>query len=171
MLHTRQTLLANLLAVHGQSFVAVWCFRVTKCAVRAHDPQQPAALCQPFSASAPAGLSRTAILFCDADRVLRVGQFRARMCHAICRVCRRRRGHSSAASPASRRHRCLAGQSGHRVRRALHYPIDASTIGWSFVIGAAALPATLAATFVLRVLPRDRTPHSGHSNRLCLRRL
>lgn len=41
---------------------------------------------------------------------------------------------------------------------ALHYPIDASTIAWGFVIGAAALLSTVAASRVLRVLPQDRTP-------------
>jgi hypothetical protein len=41
---------------------------------------------------------------------------------------------------------------------ALHYPIDASTIAWGFVIGAAALAATAAATLVLRALPQIRTP-------------
>ena len=41
---------------------------------------------------------------------------------------------------------------------ALHYPIDAGTIGWAFVIGAAALAATLAAIATLRALPRNRTP-------------
>jgi hypothetical protein len=40
---------------------------------------------------------------------------------------------------------------------ALHYPIDASTIAWGFVIGAAALLATLAAAAVLRALPLTRT--------------
>src|SRR6201995_4173793 len=35
-----------------------------------------------------------------------------------------------------------------------HYPIDASTIAWGFVIGAAALAATVAAIFTLRALPR-----------------
>jgi hypothetical protein len=41
---------------------------------------------------------------------------------------------------------------------ALHYPIDASTIAWGFVIGAAALAATAASTVVLRVLPQVHTP-------------
>ncbi|MET4384737.1 hypothetical protein ABIB73_000472 [Bradyrhizobium sp. F1.4.3] len=41
---------------------------------------------------------------------------------------------------------------------ALHYPIDASTIAWGFVIGAAALVATAASSAVLRVLPQGRTP-------------
>jgi hypothetical protein len=41
---------------------------------------------------------------------------------------------------------------------ALHYPIDASTIAWGFVIGAAALLSTAAASAVLRVLPQGRTP-------------
>jgi len=41
---------------------------------------------------------------------------------------------------------------------ALHYPIDASTIAWGFVIGAAALAATAASAAVLRALPLNRTP-------------
>jgi hypothetical protein len=41
---------------------------------------------------------------------------------------------------------------------ALHYPIDASTIAWGFVIGAAALAATVASVAVLRALPLNRTP-------------
>jgi len=41
---------------------------------------------------------------------------------------------------------------------ALHYPIDASTIAWGFVIGAAALAATLVSSAVLRILPPGRTP-------------
>jgi len=41
---------------------------------------------------------------------------------------------------------------------ALHYPIDASTIAWGFVIGAAALLSTAAASTVLRMLPQGRTP-------------
>jgi len=41
---------------------------------------------------------------------------------------------------------------------ALHYPIDGSTIAWGFVIGAAALLATAAASTVLRMLPQGRTP-------------
>ena len=41
---------------------------------------------------------------------------------------------------------------------ALHYPIDASTIAWGLVIGAAALLATAAASAVLRMLPQGRTP-------------
>lgn len=41
---------------------------------------------------------------------------------------------------------------------ALHYPVDASTIAWGFVIGAAALVATAAASTVLRALPQGRTP-------------
>lgn len=40
----------------------------------------------------------------------------------------------------------------------LHYPIDASTIAWGFVIGAAALLSTAAASTVLRMLPQGRTP-------------
>jgi hypothetical protein len=39
-----------------------------------------------------------------------------------------------------------------------HYPIDASTIAWGFVIGIAALAATAAAVVVLRALPTNRTP-------------
>ena len=38
------------------------------------------------------------------------------------------------------------------------YPIDASTIAWGFVIGAAALVATAVATAVLRAVPRMRWP-------------
>jgi len=41
---------------------------------------------------------------------------------------------------------------------ALHYPIDGSTIAWGFVIGAAALLATAAASGALRMLPQGRTP-------------
>jgi hypothetical protein len=41
---------------------------------------------------------------------------------------------------------------------ALHYPIEASTIAWGFVIGAAGLAATVASSALLRVLPRNRTP-------------
>lgn len=41
---------------------------------------------------------------------------------------------------------------------ALHYPIDASTIAWGFVIGAAALAATAASAIVLRAVPRMRWP-------------
>jgi hypothetical protein len=41
---------------------------------------------------------------------------------------------------------------------ALHYPIDASTIVWGFVIGAAALLSTAVASVVLRALPQGRTP-------------
>ena len=40
---------------------------------------------------------------------------------------------------------------------ALHYPVDSSTIAWGFVIGAAALLATAAASAVLRMLPQGRT--------------
>jgi hypothetical protein len=40
----------------------------------------------------------------------------------------------------------------------LHYPIDASTIAWGFVIGAAALAATAASVAVLRALPPSRAP-------------
>ena len=39
----------------------------------------------------------------------------------------------------------------------LHYPIDASTIAWGFVIGAAALAATAASSTMLRALPQGRT--------------
>jgi hypothetical protein len=39
-----------------------------------------------------------------------------------------------------------------------HYPIDASTMAWGFVIGLAALAATAAAAAVLRALPANRTP-------------
>jgi hypothetical protein len=41
---------------------------------------------------------------------------------------------------------------------ALHYPIDASTIAWGFVIGAAALAATAASAAAFRALPMSRTP-------------
>jgi hypothetical protein len=41
---------------------------------------------------------------------------------------------------------------------ALHYPIDASTIAWGFVIGVAALAATAASVVVLRALPMNRGP-------------
>lgn len=37
---------------------------------------------------------------------------------------------------------------------ALHYPVDASTIAWGFVIGAAVLAATAVAAAVLRAVPR-----------------
>lgn len=40
----------------------------------------------------------------------------------------------------------------------LHYPTDAKTILWGFVIGLAALAATLAAKIVLRALQRSGTP-------------
>lgn len=40
----------------------------------------------------------------------------------------------------------------------LHYPIDASTIAWGLVIGAAALLATAASSTVLGMLPQRRTP-------------
>ncbi|MHC4045887.1 hypothetical protein [Bradyrhizobium sp. 23AC] len=40
----------------------------------------------------------------------------------------------------------------------LHYPVDASTISWGFVIGAAALLATAASSTVLGLLPQGRTP-------------
>lgn len=38
----------------------------------------------------------------------------------------------------------------------LHYPIDATTIAWGFVIGAAALAATLVAAFALQALRTTR---------------
>jgi hypothetical protein len=41
---------------------------------------------------------------------------------------------------------------------ALHYPVDAKTIAWGFVIGAAALASTATASAVLRKLPQGRTP-------------
>ncbi|WP_439403971.1 hypothetical protein ACNJX9_20555 [Bradyrhizobium sp. DASA03076] len=41
---------------------------------------------------------------------------------------------------------------------ALHYPLDAGTIGWGLVIGAAALVATAAASTMLRILTKLRTP-------------
>jgi hypothetical protein len=41
---------------------------------------------------------------------------------------------------------------------ALHYPVDAGTIAWGFVIGAAGLAATLAAAATLRALPRHHMP-------------
>jgi len=41
---------------------------------------------------------------------------------------------------------------------ALHYPINARTIAWGFVIGAAALAATAVSAAVLRALPSNRTP-------------
>jgi len=40
----------------------------------------------------------------------------------------------------------------------LHYPIDATTMLWGLVIGAAALAATLAASRVLHALPRWPAP-------------
>ena len=40
----------------------------------------------------------------------------------------------------------------------LHYPIDASTIAWGFVIGAAALAATAASVAIFRALPISRLP-------------
>lgn len=40
----------------------------------------------------------------------------------------------------------------------LHYPIDAATIAWGFVIGAAALAATLVAAFALQALRTTRAP-------------
>jgi hypothetical protein len=40
----------------------------------------------------------------------------------------------------------------------LHYPADASTIMWGFVIGAAALTATVAAVLVLRVAASAKLP-------------
>ncbi|MGX1164265.1 hypothetical protein AB7M16_000531 [Bradyrhizobium sp. USDA 372] len=41
---------------------------------------------------------------------------------------------------------------------ALRYPVDGNTIAWGLVIGAAALLSTAAASAVLRMLPRRRTP-------------
>lgn len=41
---------------------------------------------------------------------------------------------------------------------ALHYPINASTIAWGFVIGAATLAATAASAATLRALPMNRAP-------------
>jgi len=41
---------------------------------------------------------------------------------------------------------------------ALHYPINASTVAWGFVIGAAALAATVSCAGVLRTSPFSRTP-------------
>jgi hypothetical protein len=41
---------------------------------------------------------------------------------------------------------------------ALHYPVDANTIAWGFVIGAAALAATVVSTAALRALPQMRWP-------------
>ena len=41
---------------------------------------------------------------------------------------------------------------------ALHYPVDGGTITWGFVIGAAALVATAAASTILRMLPQGHTP-------------
>jgi hypothetical protein len=40
---------------------------------------------------------------------------------------------------------------------ALHYPVDLNTILWGFVIGLAALAATLASAAVLRAMPRLAT--------------
>ena len=40
---------------------------------------------------------------------------------------------------------------------ALHYPTDASTIAWGFIIGVAALVATAASSAVLRALPQGRS--------------
>jgi hypothetical protein len=40
----------------------------------------------------------------------------------------------------------------------LHYPIDAGTIAWGFVIGAAALVATAVSSAVLRMMPQGRAP-------------
>lgn len=40
----------------------------------------------------------------------------------------------------------------------LHYPVDAGTILWGFVIGAAALAATAVSTVILRALPRTGSP-------------
>jgi hypothetical protein len=41
---------------------------------------------------------------------------------------------------------------------ALHYPLDASTMSWGIVIGAAASAATFSAAITLRWLPRPGTP-------------
>ncbi len=41
---------------------------------------------------------------------------------------------------------------------ALHYPVDGPTIAWGFIIGAAALAATVISASVLRALPRSATP-------------
>jgi len=41
---------------------------------------------------------------------------------------------------------------------ALHYPVDASTIAWGFVIGATALTATAATAAAFRALPMNRRP-------------
>ena len=41
---------------------------------------------------------------------------------------------------------------------ALHYPVDASTIAWGFVIGPAALAATAVAAAALRAAPQRRWP-------------
>jgi len=41
---------------------------------------------------------------------------------------------------------------------ALHYPVDARTFAWGFVIGAAALVSTATASAVLRALPQGRAP-------------
>ena len=41
---------------------------------------------------------------------------------------------------------------------ALHYPINASTIAWGFVIWGAALTATSVSVAILRALPANRTP-------------
>ncbi|MCK1720121.1 hypothetical protein [Bradyrhizobium sp. 141] len=40
----------------------------------------------------------------------------------------------------------------------LHYPVDAGTIAWGFVIGAAALLSAAASSTVLGMLPQGRTP-------------
>ncbi|MEP6836602.1 MAG: hypothetical protein ABJA75_01005 [Bradyrhizobium sp.] len=40
----------------------------------------------------------------------------------------------------------------------LHYPVDANTIAWGVVIGAAALAATATSTIALRAVPRMRGP-------------
>jgi hypothetical protein len=41
---------------------------------------------------------------------------------------------------------------------ALHYPVDVNTIHWGLAIGGAALVATLVSAFLLRALPKVRTP-------------
>jgi len=41
---------------------------------------------------------------------------------------------------------------------ALHYPIDVATMLWGFVIGLAALAATMVSTCILQAMPRAGTP-------------
>jgi hypothetical protein len=50
---------------------------------------------------------------------------------------------------------------------ALHYPLNASTMAWGLVIGAAALAATAAAAAVLRALPLNRTPFALAFTLIC----